>query len=173
MTPLCSQFAVHNLILRSTSQTWQLYLRDLDINVRKEVCHHVALYLYRMNSNGFDLQSREARLDASLERPGAKPDFDLAFSRVQSLQYRREHIHDAILALASHREIIKGIKMLIARTTPKARLRRDKLHLAQLGREFDVCASQVTLKHVWAKDMLERAQQAAELVSCPFSFQSA
>lgn len=57
--------------------------------------------------------------------------------------------------------------MLIARTTSKARLRRDKLHLAQLGRDFNVCASQVTLKHIWAKDMLERAQQAAELVSRP------
>ncbi|KAL8703349.1 MAG: hypothetical protein Q9201_003461 [Fulgogasparrea decipioides] len=59
--------------------------------------------------------------------------------------------------------------MLIARTTPKARLRRDKLHLAQLGREFDVCASQLTLKHMWANDILERAQQAAELVTALLS----
>lgn len=31
------QFAVHNYILRTSSQSWKLYLQDLDASVRKEV----------------------------------------------------------------------------------------------------------------------------------------
>ena len=93
------------------------------------------------------------------------PGFDLALARVQSLQYRRELIHGANLALASQSEIIKAIKTLMQRMIIETQVPREQLHLIQLDRQLDVCVSQVALKQTWIKDMLERAQQATELVS--------
>lgn len=97
------------------------------------------------------------------------PDFGLAFSRVQTLQYRRELIHDAILALTSQMEIVKGTKFLIARMISQRPMMKDQLILKRMHRELDLCASNVALKHTWAKDLLQRAQQVAELVSYLFT----
>lgn len=104
-------------------------------------------------------------MDASLELPKAMPDFGLTFSRVQSLQYRRELVHDTILTLASQMEIIKGTKLLVARVISQRPMVRDKQYLTQILCELDLYASRVTLKQRWAKDLLQRAHQVAELVS--------
>ena len=104
------------------------------------------------------------RFDASLESPGAEPDFRFTFSRVQSLQHQRELIHDATLVLCYQCEIIRELKMLILQNSSQVQVQKDNQYLVHMNRQLEELASQFTMKKRWAKDILQRAKQAAQLV---------
>lgn len=147
-TPIKSSlrlFIAHDFILRSVSQTWDAYLQDLDANVRQE--------------------SREARLDSSLDISGPKMDFDLGFAKVQDLQHQQELIHDAILVFQSQSTVIQSIRWLVDRAANHSRTVKENLFLTNIDRNVHACASQVNLRHDWAKDVLERAKKTAELIT--------
>lgn len=110
------------------------------------------------------LQSRETRLDTTIDTPGSSPDFNLNFSKVQDLRYLQELVRDVTLALVSQRKILKGIQLLIEQSTSTSRESCERQYLTSLGRELDAYESQATVKHAWATDVLERSQQAGDMV---------
>jgi hypothetical protein len=73
-------------------------------------------------------------------------------------------VHDATLALSYQNEIIRGLQMLLLDTSQEE-LPKDSQCLAQINRQLNLLASQFTMKREWAKDILQRAKQAAQLVS--------
>ncbi|KAF2812456.1 uncharacterized protein BDZ99DRAFT_474619 [Mytilinidion resinicola] len=130
----------HIFLFRSTSQSWKDYLKYLESQVRKD--------------------SRQARLDASTELHVPKPDFDLAFSNVQSLQHRCELIHDAILVLRSNVEILIGLQSLD----------RRMVHILGTSPVFldhsaETCMSLFKTHRKWAEAMLDRAKQVSSLMT--------
>ncbi|OCK74718.1 hypothetical protein K432DRAFT_429867 [Lepidopterella palustris CBS 459.81] len=140
-----SVFEAHVFLLRSTLQSWKAYLRYLETQVRKD--------------------SRQARLDASTELNLQAPDFKLAFSNVQSLQHRCELIQDAISVLRSDAEILSGLQLL-RRKAVKRPESPGQIHASESETHgLESCVSQFFLVQKWAKDMLNRARQASDLMT--------
>ena len=92
-------------------------------------------------------------------------DFDLGFAKVQDLQHQQELIHDAILVFQSQSTVIQSIRWFVDRAANQSHTVKERLFLTNIDCNIHACASQVNLKHNWAKDVLERAKQTAELVS--------
>ncbi|KIW59389.1 hypothetical protein PV05_03842 [Exophiala xenobiotica] len=102
----------------------------------------------------------------SIDIPGGKPHFHLTFSKVQDLRYVQELIRDVALVLISQTKILRGLRALIDQLALTSRMHCERQHLRYLSRELDACESQASLKRAWATDMLERSQQAADMITC-------
>ena len=85
----------------------------------------------------------------------ASVDFESAFSKLQTIQYRYELVHDAMLSLKSNNRFLDGLEHLINRYP----------HLQSEDARLRVCKAQFTMMQNWAEDMLDRVKQVANLVS--------
>jgi hypothetical protein len=104
-------------------------------------------------------------LDSSLDILKPKVDFDIGFGKIQDLQVQQELIHDAILVFQSQTAVIQSIKWLVVRAANPSHTAKEKLFMANIDRQIDACASNVSLNQGRAKDVLERAKQTADRVS--------
>ena len=84
-------------------------------------------------------------------------DFEPAFSKLQSIQYRYELVHDAILALKSNNGAIEGLEQLIG-LHQRLRSGDDRLK---------ICKAQFKTMQTSAEDLLDRVKQVSILVSTP------
>ncbi|KAH8704455.1 hypothetical protein GQ44DRAFT_778021 [Phaeosphaeriaceae sp. PMI808] len=126
--------AQHVAFIEATLRTWNDYLKLLEAQVRKD--------------------SRDARLDTSVNR-NTNFDFASAFSKLQSIQYRYEQVHDAMLALKSNNGVLEGLSHLKSRCP----------HLGSENDRLEICKAQFMMMKTSAQDMLDRVKQVANLTS--------
>jgi hypothetical protein len=90
----------------------------------------------------------------------ASVDFESAFSKLQSIQYRYELVHDAMLSLKSNNRFLDGLEYLNNRY-PQFQSGDDRLR---------ICKAQFMMMLHWAEDMLDRVKQVANLTSTLVSY---
>ncbi|KAF1833919.1 hypothetical protein BDW02DRAFT_357122 [Decorospora gaudefroyi] len=139
LTGSCT-IAQHVTLIEATLRTWNDYLKLLESQIRKD--------------------SRDARLDTSINR-NANLDFAAAFSKLQSIQYRYEQVHDSMLALKANNNVLEGLAHLKTRCP----------HLGSENDRLEICKAQFMLMQTSAQDMLDRIKQVANLTSTLVNYQ--